>query len=93
MKKKGRRLIYIFSLICLAFLLCLIPLPRNYKDGGTVEWRAVLYSFIQWKKMDMQMYEMYKTDPEWKDYYQDGYWIKNDFYFFPENLKEHGFFE
>ncbi len=84
---------YIFSLICLLLLLCLIPIPRRMKDGGTVQWTAVLYTYVQWKKMDMEMYEMYKVDPEWKDYYQDGYWVKNSFYFFPENLKEHSFFE
>ena len=31
------------GLILLVFIL-LLPIPRRYKDGGTVEYRALLYS-------------------------------------------------
>jgi len=40
MKKK---LVIVLSLVAAAVLL--FPVPRHLKDGGTVEYRAILYSF------------------------------------------------
>ncbi len=35
----------------LLFILLLIPQTRYYKDGGTVEYHAVLYQVFQWHAM------------------------------------------
>lgn len=32
-------------------LLLLVPQPRYYKDGGTVEYHAVLYQIFDWHQM------------------------------------------
>lgn len=88
-KKKISRMI----IVCCMAAICLIPLPRYYKDGGTVEWRAVLYTYRQWHFLDGDIFDQYKNDPEYAEYYKDGYWIRNDFYLFPANLREHDFFE
>lgn len=38
------------AVILLASVL-LIPLPRHYKDGGTVEYHAALYQIFFWHAM------------------------------------------
>lgn len=39
MKKKTKKIAIIIALLVLLF-----PIPRHYKDGGTVEYHALLYS-------------------------------------------------
>lgn len=46
MKKKKKALLCCCA--ALALLVCLIPERRLYKDGGTVEYRALLYRVTQW---------------------------------------------
>jgi hypothetical protein len=36
--------------ICLVFLL--FPVRLNYKDGGTIEYKAILYDVIFWHALD-----------------------------------------
>lgn len=43
-KKKLKIIVPVFLLL----ILLSIPSPRHYKDGGTVEYHAVLYQVIQW---------------------------------------------
>lgn len=44
---KRKKLIKIIAVILLLAVL-LIPLPRYYKDGGTIEYHAVLYQIFHW---------------------------------------------
>ncbi len=46
MKKKKKALLWCCA--ALALLMCLIPQKHLYKDGGTVEYRALLYRVTQW---------------------------------------------
>ena len=41
-KKKSKRNIIIVILVIL--LVLLFPIPRHYKDGGTVEYKSLVYS-------------------------------------------------
>lgn len=75
------------------FLIGWIPYPRFYKDGGTVELAALWYRYKHWHFLDNDIFAKYKNDPEYRQYYCDGYWDRVDFDFFPMNLKERGFFE
>ena len=46
MKKKYKILLIIL------FIICLIPIPTFYKDGGTVTYSAILYKIINWNQLD-----------------------------------------
>jgi len=46
MKKKCKILLIIL------FIICLIPIPTFYKDGGTVEYSAILYKIIDWNQLE-----------------------------------------
>ncbi|MBQ5498751.1 MAG: hypothetical protein IIT73_03005, partial [Treponema sp.] len=46
MKKKYKILLIIL------FIICLIPIPTFYKDGGTVEYSAILYKIIDWNQLE-----------------------------------------
>lgn len=46
MKKKYKILLVIL------FILCLIPIPTFYKDGGTVTYSAIFYKIIKWNRLD-----------------------------------------
>ena len=50
MHSKKKKIIMI--LIILSLVFSLIPAARHYKDGGTVEYRAVLYQVIQWQSIN-----------------------------------------
>lgn len=65
MKKKWWILIIIIVMIILVF-----PIKKVYRDGGTVEYSAVLYKVIKWNRI--RKYEENKTGTE--------------VYFFPKNL-------
>lgn len=47
MKKSTKKKVLITGGILLAVVL-LFPVPLYYKDGGTVEYRAILYSVTEW---------------------------------------------
>ena len=46
MKKKAKKIALIIALLFLLF-----PKPRYYKDGGTVEYHALLYSVTNYHSM------------------------------------------
>ena len=48
-KRKKRALLWAAAV--LELLLCLVPERRAYKDGGTVEYRALLYRATCWHVM------------------------------------------
>lgn len=41
----------IVGIIIVLLIVLLIPLPLRYKDGGTVEYRAVLYSVTNYHSL------------------------------------------
>ena len=49
MHKKKKVIVIIVAAVLLAVLL--IPEVRRYKDGGTVEYHAVLYQIFDWHSM------------------------------------------
>ena len=54
--KKRRKIIAVILLLVL-----LIPYPRVYKDGGTVELGAILYKAIRWHTLDLDSPTGFKT--------------------------------
>ena len=64
--KRRKRLI----ILCLVLLIMCIPIKYNYKDGGTVSYRAILYSYTKYHKL---------ID-------DDSYYIANEFLIFPFNF-------
>lgn len=38
-------------ILCLALLIMSIPIKYNYKDGGTVSYRAILYSYTKYHRL------------------------------------------
>lgn len=46
------------KIIAMLFLLALlVPIPRHYKDGGTVEYHAILYSVTNYHSIVFDSYE------------------------------------
>lgn len=68
-KKKLKLIIPVFLLL----IILSIPFPRYYKDGGTVEYHAVLYQVIQWHSLRNIKDN---PDPSSIEYYYDGLEIK-----------------
>lgn len=66
---KKKRLKMKVSVLILLLVLC-IPEPRHYKDGGTVEYHAILYQVIQWHAM------LNKSASKNPEYYYEGLEIK-----------------
>lgn len=56
-KKKRKRLF-----ILLLLLVLLFPITYRYKDGGTVSYKAILYSYTKYNRMEE--YESYFTGKE-----------------------------
>lgn len=50
MKKKSKAIIIIVIILLLVILV--FPLKMKYKDGGTIEYRAILYKIIKWNTLD-----------------------------------------
>ena len=42
------------------FLVFLIPIPTRYKDGSSVQYRAVLYDIIKYHQLDLESETGYK---------------------------------
>lgn len=59
--------------ICFVIILLLLPIKYQYKDGGTIEYKAVLYNIIFWHEINNN--------------YDDNYRTGKEFHFFPENLR------
>lgn len=70
MKKK--KIIIIISLVIVILLVLLFPIKRVYYDGGTKEYRALLYQAIVWHKLDSS--------------YESGYKTGTEYHFFPNNF-------
>lgn len=49
MRKKKKTVLWLIA--ALVLLLCLVPVRLAYKDGGTVEYRALLYQVTRWHAM------------------------------------------
>ena len=48
-KKKSKRNIILIILVILVILVILLfPIPRHYKDGGTVEYKSLVYSITDY---------------------------------------------
>ena len=76
MKKK----IWIVILVVILFLV--VPIPNQYKDGGTKDYRALIYRVIKWDRLlDLEHLDL--DYPEFKD----GCFHKTSIYWFPENFK------
>ena len=56
--KKKRKKIFIILLILVLFF----PITYRYKDGGTVSYKAILYSYTKYHRMEE--YESYFTGRE-----------------------------
>lgn len=47
--KKNKKKLFIFLAILL--ILC-FPIKYNYKDGGTVSYKAILYSYTKYHRLE-----------------------------------------
>ena len=63
-EKKIKNIILFF--VILVLLLLLVPIPKKYKDGGSVDYNALLYQIRIYHRLDL----------ECKDGYRDGLEIK-----------------
>jgi hypothetical protein len=68
-KGRRKRVILIAGILLAAVLL--VPFPRHYKDGGTVEYHAGLYQVIFWHTLAMD-----ETNTRSLEYYYDGMEIR-----------------
>lgn len=83
MKKKPKITLIV---LLIALIICLIPIPVRIKDGGSVEFTAVLYTYVQWHT-DTDV-DFIREHPEYRKYYKDGYLVRGKLYFFPNNHSE-----
>ena len=58
MKKK-----IILGICILLAIILLVPFPLHYKDGGTIEYKAILYSVYDWHTLNPDD----KSDQEYLD--------------------------
>ena len=42
-------------------LICLIPIPIKYKDGGSIQYRAILYDITKYHRLDIDSETGYKA--------------------------------
>ena len=73
MKKK---VIIICILVVLVILL--FPIKLQYKDGGTIEYKAILYKVIKWHRIDNN--------------YDSGYYEGTEIHLFPTNFHDLGYY-
>lgn len=69
MKKKIRIILILISVL----IVLLFPIKSTIWDGGTIEYRSLLYRVIKWHKLD--------------NYYESGYKTGTEIYIFPFNLR------
>ena len=65
MKKK-------YKILLIIFIICLIPIPNFYKDGGTITYSAILYKIIDWNQIDGKQgteFHIFPTNLHRLDYY------------------------
>ena len=59
-------------LLVFFFIICLIPIPVYYKDGGTVTYSAIFYKIIKWNQLDGKQstdFHIFPTNFHSLDYY------------------------
>lgn len=57
-------------IIVAVFIICCIPIKFVYKDGGSVSYKAILYSYTKYHRLEAD----------------DTYYIADEFLFFPMNF-------
>lgn len=78
MKKKTRSILLI---VIIAALVLLVPIPNGpYDDGGTMEYVALTYRIVVWKRYDTQVDENGNMVGLEK-------YSKTSVYLFPDNFK------
>lgn len=61
--KKRKIIVFIITLL---FILALIPIPMKLKDGGSIEYKAILYSVTKIRRINTQSMTGYETGWEIK---------------------------
>ena len=61
--KKRKIIVFIITLL---FILALIPIPMKLKDGGSIEYKAILYSVTKICRINTQSLTGYETGWEIK---------------------------
>jgi len=88
---KKRKIITTVFVILL--IICLIPFPISYKDGGTVKYSAVLYKVIVWHTMNPG-YDYNKVDSNGKYIGTEPFYLTGtDVYIFPFNFGDKGYWD
>lgn len=61
--KKRKIIVFIITLL---FILAIIPIPMKLKDGGSIEYKAILYSVTKIRRINTQSMTGYETGWEIK---------------------------
>ena len=61
--KKRKIIVFIITLL---FILALIPIPMKLKDGGSIEYKAILYSVTKIRRINTQSMTGHETGWEIK---------------------------
>lgn len=64
-KKKITKSIILFFVI-LVLLLLLVPIPKKYKDGGSIDYNALLYQISVYHRLDLACEDGYRDGLEIK---------------------------
>ena len=64
--------------VVLFLIILLVPIKFQYIDGGTIEYRSVIYKIIKWHRLD--------------EYYDNGLKTGTEIHFFPNNFKPIDYF-
>ena len=64
-KKKMTKSIILFFVI-IVLLLLLVPIPKKYKDGGSIDYNALLYQISVYHRLDLACEDGYRDGLEIK---------------------------
>lgn len=68
-KQKWKKKFVILSIVIILIIMC-FPIRYDYKDGGSISYKAILYSYTKYHRLE-------------KD---DSYFTKTEFLIFPFNF-------
>lgn len=59
--KTKRRRIWLVVIAAVLLAVLVTPVRLNYKDGGTVNWRAITWEYYKWHRMEVDEAEPHEV--------------------------------